>query len=179
MHKSKIFFLLLFIATKPKKVLHSRTLFTTLVAREKKNQRFFFLVCSKRFMYIMKSSKKFGLQIIKIHFHGLEWLRYSKNTSSVDDVHVLLRARAFASVRKMAALVSVRACLSGKLQNLLIFLFANHWHRVYATRVLRAGSTVCVCICGCEDGNDSYCEQRKDARAFRKQGQVTQPVPYI
>lgn len=36
-----------------------------------------------------------------------------------------------------------------------------------------------MCICGCEGGNDSDCEQRKDARAFRKQGQVPQSVPCI
>ncbi len=40
----------------------------------------------------------------------------TQNASSVDCVCVRLRACVFVIVRKMAALVGIRACLSGKLQ---------------------------------------------------------------
>ncbi len=75
---------------------------------------------------------------------------------------------------KWAALVGVRACLSGSLQNVCFF----YSYRVTLTLFTSYECFACgiyhlYVICECQ------CGQRRDALAFRQQGQVPQPVSYV
>lgn len=105
-------------------------------------------------------------------------LKNVSSASSVDGVCIFLRARALVTVCKMAALVSVRACLSGKLQNALIFPFSCHWHYVYAPSILRDMYNICAYA-------DESVEMTVIVKTWRmlvcfpKQGHVPQAVTYI